>query len=130
MKSVLNINLHSIMLDENNVPLTLSIIYLAAFQNLSTLEELDTLTSNFRIRNMDISLPGSQPEIMALHPGRTDGGRFSLEIDAKFARLPTISLAAVMREKRLLARLRQTPAWADYLQLHNTRSRTEPQRQG
>ena len=78
-----------------------------------TAEELDTLTSNFRIREYG-HIIAWEPEIMALREEQM--ADLLLEIDAKFAEYD--QLGSSDEEKQLLASARL--AWADYLQLHNT----------
>ena len=78
-----------------------------------TAEELDTLTSNFRIREYG-HIIAWEPDIMALREEQM--ADLLLEIDAKFAEYD--QLGSSDEEKQMLASARL--AWADYLQLHNT----------
>ena len=78
-----------------------------------TTEELDTLTSNFRIREYG-HIIAWEPDIMALREEQM--ADLLLEIDAKFAEYD--QLGSSDEEKQMLASARL--AWADYLQLHNT----------
>lgn len=78
-----------------------------------TAEDLDTLTSNFRIREYG-HIIAWEPDIMALREEQM--ADLLLEIDAKFAEYD--QLGSSDEEKQMLASARL--AWADYLQLHNT----------